>query len=379
MSTSSFPNSVTVQEGVISSTLNGSLLFNFLIGAFHTCHFINIVNLCTSGVYTMVYIQTMYRYLHKQIANINRRIVLAAISTLYLLALSNPVLQWYLLNLQIVLNGGTRESIFIVTLEGGPRGLLALNAFLFYSSFIVSDGLLYHRPLCCSDRPKLWRCYHVWGQSLRVILFPTILVFAEFGEFYNSSLFVAVTVLVARFGDFEVNTTLFENIETALVFVSLGTTVTTTSLIAHRINAASLLNGSSSNRLFTRAVTLVIESAAAYSLVLLIYAVFTIVPRFIAFGSPVDNAVFYLQVLVSTVAGMAPTVLVARIALTSPHITTGQTIANITGLRFESQPRSNRSGTETGEVRPSMLTGEAAVAMVCEAKNNSSGHEVESV
>ncbi|PPQ88768.1 hypothetical protein CVT25_008622 [Psilocybe cyanescens] len=282
MSTLGFPDSVTVQEGVISSTLNGSLLFNFLIG--------------------------------------------------------------------------------------GPRGLLALNAFLFYSSFIVSDGLL------------LWRCYHVWGQSLWVILIPTILVFAEFGKIcdskrlsviltYHLGLFVAVTVLVARFGDFEVNTTLFENIETALVFVSLGTTVMTTFLIAYRINAASLLNGSPSKRLFDRAITLVIESAAVYSLVLLIYAVFTIVPQFLAFGSPVDNAVFYLQVL-----GMAPTVLMARISLTSPHITTGQTITHITGLQFESQPGNNCSGTETGEVRPSILTGEAAVAMECEVKNNSSGN-----
>lgn len=71
----------------------------------------------------------------------HRRICLSAISVLYLLCLAQFLVQWYFLNLTVVMTGYTRKSMFFATIEG-PRWIQTLDSFLFYSSLAVSDGLL---------------------------------------------------------------------------------------------------------------------------------------------------------------------------------------------------------------------------------------------
>lgn len=52
------------------------------------------------------------------------------------------ILQWYLLDLQVVIDGDTRESIVLSIIGGGPRQIGALDDFLFYFLLIISNGLL---------------------------------------------------------------------------------------------------------------------------------------------------------------------------------------------------------------------------------------------
>ncbi|PPQ85449.1 hypothetical protein CVT25_006286 [Psilocybe cyanescens] len=297
----------------------------------------------------MVYAGTMYLYMSKKPASVNRRIVLSAISTLHLLCLSQFILEWYSIDMNVVVNGDTRETIFVSTMEGGPPWAWVFSVFLTYSSIVVSDGLL------------IWRCYHIWGRSLRIILVPVALFVAE------SCLFVATTALAGVNGQLpsDIHAKLFNNISSASIFVSLGTTMITTFLIGYRIYSASHANGTPSRRLFSRVWVIVIESAAVYSLVLFVGAIYDVLPSFTVLESPLVVVGYYSEPVLFVVTGMAPTILVARIALTNPSNTVAPTVTHISGLQFGSQHGSGGSrGTTGGEMSVSVLADDVAPEVV---------------
>ncbi|PPQ79228.1 hypothetical protein CVT25_002831 [Psilocybe cyanescens] len=215
---------------------------------------------------------------------------------------------------------------------------------------------------------QIWRCYHVWGQFFWAISAPLILLIVECG------LFVTTTVLNVKFSEItsEANTILFNNITSALTLVSLGTTAITTFLIVYRIYSASRLNVSSSKRLFNRIVVIMIESAAAYTLVLFLETIIVVVPSFN--NSEVS---YYVQAVLSVVAnqGMAPTVLVARIATNDNNTIESSTITHISGLQFGSQQGrgSGRSVNATGgDINASVHADDADLSLMIEEKRKSS-------
>ncbi|PPQ88043.1 hypothetical protein CVT25_000870 [Psilocybe cyanescens] len=319
----------------------------------------NPTNLCVSGIYSMVYGGTMYIYLSKKPANLNRRIVLSAISVLYFLCFLEFIIDWYYINWTIVTNGNTRESIFWGTVGYGLEWIWVLNDFLQNSLLIISDGLL------------IWRCYHVWGQSFWAILVPLILFAAELG------LNVVATVLDIKFCliTSDANTSLYNNTTSALTFVSLGTTVTATFIIGYRIHSVSQRRDPSSRRLFNHIATIIIESAAAYSIVLLLDAIIYGVPSLIVLGSPLSQAECYVGAILTVVSGMAPTILVARIATNDNNSVASATLTHISGdLEFGSQQGSGsgRSGTATGgDVNSFVQVDDAEPTPVIEVKKAS--------
>ncbi|PPQ91386.1 hypothetical protein CVT25_004153 [Psilocybe cyanescens] len=306
-----------VEKRIISANLNGSGLQIFLM-----------------AVYTVVYGTTMYLYLSKTSANSNRRIVLSAISVLYLLVFLQTLAQWYSLYWIVVTNGKTQQSIFLATLEQ-PRWIEVLSDFGINSSFIVADGLL------------IWRCYYVWGQSFWTIVVPSILLIAEFG------LFVAVIAIDGLYSQLtsHADAVIFNKVRSSLVFISIGTTVSTTFLIGWRVHSVSRLNGLPSKKMFSHIMVLIVESAAAYSFALLFDAIVNVVPTDCLVNSPVLEARCYVPATLCTVTGMAPTVLVARIALTNPkHTVASSPITHISSLQFELQQGTGRSVNATNSL-----------------------------
>lgn len=120
-----------------------------------------------------------------------------------------------------------------------------------------------------------------------------------------SGLAVASTALDLSYGG-EVtsisNARLSNNIASALAFMSLGTTVTSTMLIGYRINSASRLNGARSERVFNHVVVMIIESAALYSLVLLFYAIIIAIPSLNNLKSPLSQIGTYASTALVAVA-----------------------------------------------------------------------------
>lgn len=103
------------------------------------------------------------------------------------------------------------------------------------------------------------------------------------------------------------NVALENHMSSAAVFVSLGTTLTTTFLIGYRIHTASLLNNSPSRKLCSRIVVIIIESSAVYSLVLLAFAITLVIHVPESAQSLLTEATYYTEgvLLVVTVRNCA--------------------------------------------------------------------------
>ncbi|PPQ79792.1 hypothetical protein CVT25_003146 [Psilocybe cyanescens] len=234
------------------------------------------------GLYTSVYAGTMYLYISKKPSNPNRHIIVTTTSILYLLCIGLFSIEWYYIDYAVVFNGDTRASILHTTLEGGPESIFVIYEFFFFLLFIVSDGIL------------IWRCYHVWGKSLRIVLVPLILFSAQF------CLFIADMILAGLIGS------ITENMDANL---------------ANNIQSAQdsfcILFG---DFIFEEVVfacgTILVESAALYSTVIFVYALSIILPSFLNVSSTWSSG-YYIECFVTVIGGLAPTILVARIALTT--------------------------------------------------------------
>ncbi|KAH9476423.1 hypothetical protein JR316_0011998 [Psilocybe cubensis] len=133
------------------------------------------------------------------------------------------------------------------------------------------------------------------------------------------------------------NPNLFNGIESALAFTSVATTIVTTSLIGYRIQRHFRENrASGSNGTFKHILNIVIESAAIYSLLLLMDAISIIVPPFNELGTPWANVEYYVESILIVVAGIAPTVIVARSSVARRAENDAFAITRVSGLRFES-------------------------------------------
>ncbi|PPQ89913.1 hypothetical protein CVT25_009453 [Psilocybe cyanescens] len=122
---------------------------------------------------------------------------------------------------------------------------------------------------------------------------------------------------------------------------------------------------------------MIIESAAAYSLILLLDAITIVVPLSAVLGSPMHEAGNYIEQIIIVVAkqGMAPTILVARIATNDNHTVTSSTITHISGLKFVSQQGSGpgRNGNTTGGgVSVTIQADDAELTPVIEVKREAS-------
>ncbi|PPQ94507.1 hypothetical protein CVT25_014161 [Psilocybe cyanescens] len=270
-------------------------------------------------------------------ASLNRRIVISTISVLYLLCFFDCIVEWYYLDWVVVINGDTRESIFFGKCGGGSS--MDLDTWWLSSEFLID----YFR------RITGWSATYYHVSFINILTDMEIL--PRLGTIAPGDLSPIDTF---GFGIHEARAILGNNITSALTFVSLGTTVITTFFIGYRIYSATRLNGSPS-RLFNRTVAMIIESAAAYSLVLLLDAIIFVLPSFNVVGSSLNEANSYVGgiVIVVTNQGMAPTFLVARIALTDPNSTVESAIiTHISGSQFGSQQGSGsgRSGNATGDV-----------------------------
>ncbi|KAH9474203.1 hypothetical protein JR316_0008606 [Psilocybe cubensis] len=231
-------------------------------------------------------------------------------------------LQWYYLNWSIVVNGSTRNSIFVASLSS-PTWLHIFNEFLFNLLFVVSDALL------------IWRCYHVWGQSIKMISISLIFLTAELALSLTSTIFDGTSPILAT----KARETLSNNISTALAFVSLGTTFSATFLIGYRVHILSNSHVLSFKSFYNRIVLIVIESAALYSLVFLFWGIILVIPIFHNLESPLVEVVPYVEIVLTVGAGLAPTVMVARLALEEPETShnCSTTVPPISNLYFNHQ------------------------------------------
>lgn len=156
------------------------------------------------------------------------------------------------------------------------------------------------------------------------------------------------------------NAALGNNIITALLLMSLGTTVSATSLIGYKILTALQINILQSQRTYNCIMTIIMELSTLYALVLLFYALIAAIPQFVDLESPLSQVSIYTEILVMTTAvhtmhKQSTTmilVMVARLALVNTgNIVSSSTITSpISGMNFG--PQQDR-GDSASDIAPS--------------------------
>lgn len=157
-----------------------------------------------------------------------------------------------------------------------------------------------------------------------------------------------------------------------MFFVSFATSLTTTVLIAYRIYSSarniSDISFSTSKARFTHITEIIVQSAAIYSVILLVAAISGVIPTTGIFPSASEFSLssysscllvpaavcHFLLHKMSTIKmfwkGMAPTIMVARVSLASrannDHVESRAPGDALSNLRFERQGLStNQNGT----------------------------------
>jgi len=252
------------------------------------------------GIYTMVYFGTLYIYLTTKRAT-QRRIVVTAMTMLYMLGISQFGIQWYVCWWNFAGNGDTRETVFVSLFNGPVWTRLGINITSF-AMCILADGLL------------IWRCFYVWNRSIRVISFLLFLFISEIGIYVAEILVVCIE---ANFKEVTAKEAFNLNaLESALFFVSFATTIATTLLIAYRIYSVTPVNSFSRGRLH-HAAEIVVQSGAVYSCALFVAALAAVIPANGNAASRVFALSSYATDLLVPITGIAPTIMVARVSLES--------------------------------------------------------------
>ncbi|KJA20001.1 hypothetical protein HYPSUDRAFT_204066 [Hypholoma sublateritium FD-334 SS-4] len=232
--------------------------------------------------------------------------------------------QWFSLNYCFIENGDTRLDIY----NADPSWTIPFNNICSLLFSALADGLL------------IWRCYNVWGKSVRAILASSIFLVAEIGLYF----YLILIVFVPKLFFAKNSAILHNNLLCAALFMTLASTLLTTILIIYRIysvaKSSSITNPTKRSRKFSDIGDMVIQSAAVYALLSLIYAITVVIP------TPSDEVyllriyplVGYVSLIFSFTASAAPTIMVARVVLASARPVEAFSSARISDLEFQNQP-----------------------------------------
>ncbi|KDR69171.1 hypothetical protein GALMADRAFT_145576 [Galerina marginata CBS 339.88] len=230
------------------------------------------------GIYTIVYFGSLGQ-------RIPTRSYRWCITMLYLLCVGWFAIQWYIIKWQFVVNGSTRATVFAAIFDGPTWNMLVLDITTFLM-YIIADGLL------------IWRCFYVWDRSFRIIAVPLFLLLSETALYLTTTVFEEIVMKKIPLTVQDVVTT--NSLLFAGYFVSFATSLMATLLIAYRVYSVSK-QGTGSAQRFRRIIEIMVQTAAVYSLALL---------------------------------GIAPTLMVARVALAAGATGHAPTTLHLSQLEF---------------------------------------------
>ncbi|KJA17418.1 hypothetical protein HYPSUDRAFT_218932 [Hypholoma sublateritium FD-334 SS-4] len=288
-----------------------------------------LINFLLLGIYTTVYFGTLYIYLTSKTSR--NLVVLSAITVQYLLNVEQTVIEWIWINILFETIGESKSAAVAYSTVGPSWSYLLtnINAFLLA---VIADSLM------------IWRCYNVWNGSIRAILLPSLLLLAEIGVGIAN----IVKISVDRFNSIKYFSghSLWTQTSLAL-FSTFALTMITTSLIVYRIYNVARYNNlpNRTKTTFKGIVDFIVQSSAVYSVVLLLYAIsWTITESSSAAPTiqqiPQNYLLRFTEQVSFIFAGMAPTVMVARIARVSSKDMDREIVtARISDLRFQTATR----------------------------------------
>ncbi|KAF9552668.1 hypothetical protein CPC08DRAFT_768127 [Agrocybe pediades] len=310
--TDDFPFSVAQQKALISADLNSTLLFQFVF-----------------GIYTGVFLATMYIYSHKENRTRARdMIIIGNTGALYFLIALNTVMNWIYTNILYCTKGATRVDMFLESLTWDMP--LGEEIILDVTSWVV------------------WRCFHACGRSFRRSLLPIVLLIVE-----------TVLVLTATVyqGLIDAKPEL-KTIQTAKIYNRLSAAanigVVATSLFSTGIICLQIWRHTSpsswSRKHYKAIINVLIQSSAIYTVTVLFQAIlnFTNTGNLNAQSSftiiPISE---FVDAASQITSGLAPTLMIARLVLSSSEQDTKVSSAHLPSELISHAPHATGTANMT--------------------------------
>ncbi|KAF5366583.1 hypothetical protein D9758_008937 [Tetrapyrgos nigripes] len=239
---------------------------------------------------------------------VNKPLLIAAIVT-------------YTLSTGHVITDFVRGVVAFINYKDNAEGALGYLAQLWTWSNVFREAI-YVTNNVVADSLVVYRCYVVWGNSIKIIIVPVIMLLGSticgYAAVYGfSTVTPGEDVFVSAIADWG----------TALFSISLSTNITVTSLIAGRIwwvsRQTSQVLGAKHSRKYSQALEIVIESGAIFAVTQLILLVLYVLRH---------NAQYIVFDSMAQIMGIVPTLIIVRIGLgmsAEAHTNYGTTLNKI--------------------------------------------------
>ncbi|KAF9547040.1 hypothetical protein CPC08DRAFT_769529 [Agrocybe pediades] len=327
-----FPFSLAEQRAIISANLNSTLLLQFLMGAY----------IGVFGATVSIYVSKTTAY---------NKLVVGAMIALFITT-------------SIV--GDSRVSLFL----GSVFGSLAVPP-------TVIDQIAQLVGLLFADGLLVWRCFHACGRSLRSLL-PIGLFVVEIvdvqGLVMADCIFDAFLNADPKFGTAK-HVRISNRLAGAMYISAAVTSLMATFMICHQIYTHTS-HYTRSRKRFRHVIDILVQSSGIYTAVVIMQAVLD----YLNSGSlgpsmiPAIVAENYIDALATTIDGLVPTLMVARLAIASTS--TDGTEVFSTGVPSDLEDQSPVSPGTQADDSDTTPREQQGFAEKLEGENNENFHDV---
>ncbi|KAK0493577.1 hypothetical protein EDD18DRAFT_405995 [Armillaria luteobubalina] len=246
------------------------------------------------GIYTGVFCTTMWNIISSKRSEPSRgkQIMVTIISCLFLLEATTFATDWSFIHNGFIRNGWGLFTVFVALQGQDPTS--------FRMALVTSiDGGI---STVLADVAMIWRCWTVWGRRWPVIILPVVSSFAGTGAK------VVQTYHYIHDSTNAISDTMSYKIEARWTISHLSLTVATTMICTILIICKIFISGSANHgviQAYRGVIEILVESALLYSATLFVYT------GFVARNNPGGS---YVEIVAAAARGIAPTLLVGRVA-----------------------------------------------------------------
>ncbi|KAK0240007.1 hypothetical protein EDD85DRAFT_470865 [Armillaria nabsnona] len=245
------------------------------------------------GAYSCILVVTLWCMFHGK-EHRYRGFMLFTVLSLYILAVIDFAFNWSFTRTAFITDGQNFWSIFIA-MFGSTSSLRVPHYLVSGITGLISTAL--------ADTALIWRCWIVWGRRWTIVLIPILCTITS-ATIKSIQTYHGLRDLVDSVSQESAQGTSID-LTTVYIAMALTTTLLCTVLIVYRIVSVGGAQYASGIRTYRGAIEVVVESAALFSVSLIIYV------ALVAHNSVADD---YLDVIAAAFRGIAPTLIVGRVA-----------------------------------------------------------------
>lgn len=270
------------------------------------------------GVYTGIVAVTLWNIFMNKSRAIGR-VMTVIIILLYIVTTVNTALIWVFVRTAFVNSGRDFFAVYETITTPG-----------------IIPGAMGTTGCICSvlaDTTIIWRCWIVWGRRWLTILLPILLLISAIGF-----------KIIATYEQYTAPNGFFIQFFVMYSSFILASTLLCTLLIIYRIFTVARAGSEAGSTLgaYRHVIEVLVESSALYSIILILYTTFFALD---------DLTMIYFDALAAIARGVAPTLLVGRVAAGHARPDDSWQGSVISGsLRFGTQPGVSHTGSSMAGV-----------------------------